>query len=370
MTKKSHQVNGDSAVVHTGLRTVNRRGFMRDVVVGGAAALAAGTLLAPRKASACPDDAAAASNPPIDVKLGTPVDIGELKGLKVTCLSEVGWWDTPKFLADINAAGGMSTSQWAIPFDPKNAGGYSALIEAEELDGTVHTMLLDTGWNVPYMSWVFNREGVAAKLEHRRVERAILSHEHLDHLWGLPALTALDRRIPLFVPSTLTPDAWKFIRQSKHNGPVMPLAPGALYKHFPGFATTLLDVPIILGIHGEQLLYFNVKDKGLVIVSGCCHVGIKSAIDFATNNIVTQTGRFHGLFGGLHISALEVWSPAADQMIDAMQRAHFDIIGSNHCTGIIAVEKMLEKNFPVSMGSANFGSKSNRYIGNGDSLTF
>ena len=362
MTKETQLVKDNSKV--------DRRGFMKDLVVGGAAALAAGTFLAgPRRASACPDDGKLGAVP-VDVTLGSPICIGELKSLKVTCLSEVGWWDTPKFLADINAAGGMSTNQWGIPFDPKNAGGYSALIEAEGLDGKVHTMLLDTGWDVSYMSWVFKREGVAAKLENRLVERAILSHEHLDHFWGLPALCALDRRIPLFVPSTLTADAWKFIRKSKHNGSVAPLAPGSLHVHFPGFASTVLDIPIILGVRGEQILYFNVKDKGLVIVTGCCHCGIKSAIDFAKTNIATETGRFHGLFGGMHISALEVWSPTADQMLDSIQGAQFDVIGSNHCTGIMAVEKMLERGFPVAMGSANFGSKSNRYIGNGDSLSF
>ncbi len=371
MTKEMQLVKDNNKVVETAPRAVNRRGFMKDLVVGGAAALAAGTFLAgPRRANACPDDGKLGDHVPIDVTLGSPASIGELKSLKVTCLSEVGWWDTPKFLADINAAGGMSTSQWGIPFDPKNAGGYSALIEAEDLDGKVHTMLLDTGWDVSYMSWVFKREGVAEKLENRLVERAILSHEHLDHFWGLPALCALNRHIPLVVPSTLTDDAWKFIRQSKHNGPVTPLNPGALHIHFPGFASTVLDIPIILGVRGEQILFFNVKGKGLVIVTGCCHCGIKSAIDFARTNIATETGRFHGLFGGMHISALEVWSPTADQMLDAIQQAQFDVIGSNHCTGIIAVEKMLERGFPVAIGSANFGSKSNRYIGNGDSLSF
>jgi 7,8-dihydropterin-6-yl-methyl-4-(beta-D-ribofuranosyl)aminobenzene 5'-phosphate synthase len=371
MTKEIQIVKDSNKVVETAPRTVDRRGFMKDLVVGGAAALAAGTFLAgPRRANACPDDGTLGADVSTDVTLGSPVSIGEIKSLKVTCLSEVGWWDTPKFLADINAAGGMSTSQWAIPFDPKNAGGYSALIEAEDLDGKVHTMLLDTGWDVSYMSWVFKREGVAQKLENRVVERAILSHEHLDHLWGLPALCAINRYIPLVVPSTLTNDAWGFIWKSRYAGPLTSVKPGCVHKHFPGFASTVLDIPIILGVRGEQILFFNVKGKGLVIVTGCCHCGIKSAIDFARTNIATETGRFHGLFGGMHISALEVWSPTADQMLDSIQQAQFDVIGSNHCTGIIAVEKMLERGLPVAMGSANFGSKSSRYIGNGDSLSF
>lgn len=304
------------------------------------------------------------------VAMGTPADIGELARLEVTCLSEVGWWSTPKFLADVQAGGGTNASQWTMRFDPKNAGGYSALVEAVELDGTRHTVLLDTGWNVPYMSWVFRREGVAEKLENGVVERMILSHEHLDHFWGLPALTAITRKLPIYAPSTLSSEAWDFMERCDVEGPVTRVAPGVLHRHFPGFASAVMDVPIILGIRGEQILLFNVKDKGLVIVTGCGHVGIQNAIAFARENVATRSGRFHGLFGGLHISALDTWSPAADRMLDAIEAARFSRIASNHCTGIAAVEKMLERKLPVVMGTANFGSKSDRYVGNGDSVVF
>jgi len=366
MTTKHRSVEVSNA--SSALRTMDRRGFIKDLAVGGAAVLAAGALAAPGDARACPGDGGAHDQ--VLATTGVPVPIGELKSLKVTCLSEVGWWSTPRFLGDINAAGGMSTNQWTIPFDPKNSGGYSALIEAEECDGTVHTLLLDTGWNTDYMSWVFRREGVAEKLEQGLVDRAILSHEHLDHFWGMPALTALNRKVPLYVPSTLSSDAWTFMDQCKYKGAVTQVTPGVLHKHFPGCASAVIDIPIILGVRGEQLLFFNVKDKGIVIVSGCGHMGIQNAIAYARANVETATGRLYGLFGGLHISALETWSPAADQMLDAMAAAQFTVIASNHCTGIAAVEKMVERGFPVASGSANFGSKSTRYVGNGDAITF
>jgi 7,8-dihydropterin-6-yl-methyl-4-(beta-D-ribofuranosyl)aminobenzene 5'-phosphate synthase len=362
-------VNEEVNDVEVDPRTIDRREFVKRLAMGGATALAAGTVLAsPGKADARQRNRGACEQQA--VRPGSPVAIGELKSLKVTCLSEVGWWSTPQFQAEIKAGGGMNSSQWGMSFTEKNAAGYSALVEAEGCDGKVHTVLLDTGWNVPYMSWVFRREGVAEKLEKGLIDRTILSHEHLDHLWGLPALCALDKRIPLYVPSTLTSKAEKFIEKSRHRGPVSQVAPGTIYKHFPGFATALMDVPIILGIRGEQFLFFNVKGKGLVIVTGCCHSGIKSAIDFARASIATDTGKLHGVFGGLHISALETWSPAADQQLDAMEQAKLTVVGSNHCTGVMAVQKMLERKLPVAMGSANFGSKSNLYVGNGDSIVF
>jgi len=363
MTNESHGSGGSQAP-----RTMDRRSFIRDVALGGAAAvIAGGALAAPDGARACPGDGGA--NDQV-IPVGSPVAIGELKSLKVTCLSEVGWWSTPQFLAEINAAGGMSTSQWTIPFSPKNSGGYSALIEAEACDGTIHTVLLDTGWNTDYMRWVFEREGVAKKLESGLIDRAILSHEHLDHFWGLPALTKLNRKVPFWVPSTLSQNAWNFIDDSKLKGQITQVKPGTVHKHFPGMASTVMDCSAILAIRGEQVLFFNVKDKGLVIVTGCGHFGIQNGIAFARANIQTKANRFYGLFGGLHISALETWSPAADVMLDAIQAAQFSVVASNHCTGLTAMEKMIARGFPVKVGSANFGSKSDRYIGNGDSITF
>jgi 7,8-dihydropterin-6-yl-methyl-4-(beta-D-ribofuranosyl)aminobenzene 5'-phosphate synthase len=351
-----------------GPRTIDRRSFIRDIALGGAAVIAGGALAAaPESARACPGDGGAYDQV---FPIGSPTSIGELKSLKVTCLSEVGWWSTPRFLADINAAGGMSTSQWSIPFDPKNSGGYSALIEAEECDGTVHTLLLDTGWNVEYMSWVFRREGIEEKLRNGIIDRAILSHEHLDHFWGLPALTAINRKVPFWVPSTLSQNAWNFIDDSKLKGHITQVTPGTVHKHFPGCASTVIDCSPILAIRGEQVLFFNVKDKGLVIVTGCGHFGIQNGIAFAKANIQTDTGRMYGLFGGLHISSLETWSPAADVMLDAIQAAQFTVVASNHCTGLTAMEKMIARGFPVALGSANFGSKSDHYVGNGDAITF
>jgi len=211
---------------------------------------------------------------------------------------------------------------------------------------------------------------VTEKLENRLIDRAFLSHEHLDHFWGLPALASRSRGLPLYVPATLSSTARSFIGKSRYHGPVIPLASGTIHKHFPGCASTLRDFQIILGIQGEQILFFNVKDKGLVIVTGCGHCTIQWALDFARTNIVTPTGRIYGVFGGLHISALETWSPAADAMLDAMVAANLSMVASNHCTGVTAVQKMLERNLPVVTGSANFGSKSNLYVGNGDTVLF
>ena len=42
----------------------------------------------------------------------------------------------------------------------------------------------------------------------------------------------------------------------------------------------------------------------------------------------------------------------------------------NHFTGAVAVQKMIDFGYPVVRSTAQFGSKSDVYIGNGNTVTF
>jgi 7,8-dihydropterin-6-yl-methyl-4-(beta-D-ribofuranosyl)aminobenzene 5'-phosphate synthase len=301
-------------------KEIDRRKVMKDVVLGGTAAPTAASL------ASCGSEQVAAS------VLGTKkhaqaTDIGELKSIKIKCLSETGWFDTDLLLADINGAGGMEANQYDIPWDQRNPGGYCALIEAEELDGTVHKFMLDTGWNVPYMHWVFERDGVGKMLKRDEIEFMVLSHEHMDHFWGLPALSKYNSNLKVFVPSTMSSRGWDLIKDCHKEKEVEQLTPGGINTHFPGFATVMFDIPIILGVQGETVLYFNVKDKGIVIATGCGHPTPGAMIEYANNNIVTNSGLNFGLYGGLHIALLEGWSQAAQEMLDDIIRGNFGSLG-------------------------------------------
>lgn len=344
-------------------REMQRREFIQNLAMGTAVMTAGSALTVPTRARACAgyDDV---------VALGTPVDIGELASVKVTCLSGIGWWSNAQFQADMAAGGGSAASQYLTAWDRKNAAGCALYIEATECDGTSHTVLVDTGWNTDYMRWVFLREGKAEELRHRLVERVILTHEHLDHFWGLPALCELDRKVPLYVPGTLTDAGKRLIAEGRHRGPVVPVQFGTAYRHFPGFATALLDFTPSLGIHGEQILYFNVKDRGLVVVTGCCHPGASAAISFATTYLACG-GDFYGLYGGLHLSPFGApLTAAALGQISAIEAAGFEVIACNHCTGLPGVMEMRNRGLPVVSGTARFGSKNTEYVGCGDSMLF
>ncbi len=362
MDKKNlHQSQGLDEQAKHKTDGIGRRNFMKDVAIGG---------LAGASLASSGGQGIAASVPGSEEQaMGNP-DIGELKCVKIKCLSETGWFDTSLLLENINASGGMSTSQYLVQWDKRNPGGYSALIEAEALDGTTHTILLDTGWNVPYMDWVFQREGINTLLSNDVIEFAVISHEHMDHFWGLSVLSKYNRNLRLIIPSTFTERGVDLIASCHNDDEIQRVSPGVINNHFPGFASVMFDIPILLGVQGETVLYFNIKNKGLVIVTGCGHPTPQVMFQYAKDNIVTDSGLFYGLYGGLHISLLESWNPKAQAMLEAIISHNFSAIGSNHCTGVIAVEKMIENGLPVVTGTANFGSKSDKYVGNGDVILF
>ena len=84
---------------------------------------------------------------------------------------------------------------------------------------------------------------------------------------------------------------------------------------------------------GEQAIFFDVKGKGLVVLSGCAHVGIVNTVRQAQKN--AGTDRIHAIMGGFHLIGAKpevIRSTVAD--IKAMKP---DFIVPAHCSGFEAV---------------------------------
>ena len=113
------------------------------------------------------------------------LDIGTVKSLKIDVLTETGWFDDARFKQNMADYGGAEQTQYRIAWDAENAGGYAALLTLTSLDGDVHKILLDTGWNNDWMDYVFARHGVDRMLERGEIDFMVLSHWHLDHFWGI-----------------------------------------------------------------------------------------------------------------------------------------------------------------------------------------
>jgi len=337
-------------------------------------------------------------------------DIGVCRSIKVTNISETSWFDNATLMGDIKGAGGLLVNQYDYnwpPFgngkglgkgsyddgiatikhllpgklheawdiieskcvNPENAGGYACLIEVEEMDGNVRKFLLDSGWSYKWTEECFKREGIDKLLAQGEIEALFFSHEHFDHFWGLPVTLKYAPDIPIYIPEGFYPEGLQYIKDCGHVGTVTTVKPG-LKPIIPGMASYVFAIPIICRVFGEQSLYFNVADKGLVSVTGCCHQGIIQFAETAYQEIKYENNELYGIYGGLHISPFDDWDPKYDDLVISLGDYGFERIGCNHCTGVLCAKKFIAAGYPVVEGSARFRSKDTAYLGNGDVITF
>ncbi len=337
-------------------------------------------------------------------------DFGVCKSVKVTNVSETSWFSNAVLMGDIRNAGGLLVNQYEFnwpPFgngkglangsyedgiakikhllpnrldeaweiieqnsvNPENAGGYACVIEVESMDGQIHKYLLDSGWSYKWMDECFKREGVDKMLENREIEKFFISHAHFDHFWGLPVTYKYDPTIHTYIPEGFYPEDKQYIQDSGHKGQLTEVKNG-LQEIIPGFAVYTFGVPIICRVYGELSMYFNVKDLGLVCVSGCCHEGIIKLADTAYRELKYDNDKMHGIYGGLHISPFEDWDPKYDDLVISMGDWGFEKIGCNHCTGILTAKKFIDRGYNVIQGTARHRSKDKAYLGNGDVIEF
>jgi len=347
------------------MKAICRRDFMKTVLIGGAALSLDAGFMVPHLSAAEQDLKA----------------IGECKKVTFKAISEVGWWDNGVLLADLKKAGGpKEADQWNAEWDAKNPAGSCTLVEVEALDGSKKRFLIDTGWNPKYVDDRFKDEGIDKMLKNGEIDFLYITHEHLDHFWGLETTLKYHPELKIIIPSTFHPPALQLIaggdfpkpqvkNSVKHKGQLVKLKVGEMTKLMDGVVSAGFDIPIILKIQGEQSLYFNVKDKGLVLCTGCCHQTILTFSDYAVKNL-NGKDRLYGLYGGLHIAPFGTLGDEERGWVDKMGSYGFRQIAANHCTGLLAVQRMVELGYPVVKGSGKKGSQSNLYVGNGDSVVF
>ena len=247
-----------------------------------------------------------------------------------------------------------------------------------------HTVLFDTGYTkigVPY-----NLERLGLGLN--GVEAIVVSHNHRDHTGALyPLLEKIGRPIPLFVH----PDAFAFPRyMGQGDGEKRPIprtliradleAQGVEIRETKNPTLLAAGMIMVTGqvervtsfekgmpnalverngrvekdhLLDDQSLVVHLKNRGLVIISGCSHSGIINTILYARK--ISGEEEVHAVVGGFHLSGA-AFEPILEDTVASLKNFSPKIIAPMHCTGWVAMQR-LSREFPDAFILNSVGSK-------------
>jgi 7,8-dihydropterin-6-yl-methyl-4-(beta-D-ribofuranosyl)aminobenzene 5'-phosphate synthase len=238
--------------------------------------------------------------------------------------------------------------------------GFSLLLEVFQ-GSERHQIVLDAGWvdvAVP-----FNLETLGITLQN--VETVVLAHGHLDHFGGLLRLYK-DAIVPRTAPLMVHPEAFLQRHVAFPDGRTarMPQLTRRPFEHL-GVKIQENRDPVLIGsglalltgeiervtdfemgfppgrkfeggemkpdtmVLDEQAIVFQVKDKGLVVVTSCSHPGIINTLLYAQK--LTGETRIYAAIGGFHLTG--PWQSLIDRTVSEMKKFSPEIIVPTHCTG-------------------------------------
>jgi len=250
--------------------------------------------------------------------------------------------------------------------------GFSTLISITQPSKT-QQVLFDFGFSEDGAA--LNAEVLKADLS--RVELLVLSHGHLDHLGGLTRLAKAvgkhgidlvvhpgvfiesryrkgDNGSRVFVPTLsreVTDQIGVNLIESKEPLPLLAGA-GVFLGQIPRVTPYEQGAPdMYCEVDGaekhdpfddDSAIVFHVKDKGLVIISGCAHSGIVNTARYA--QAVTGIQEVFAVMGGFHLSGADFEGVIAPTTA-GLKEIDPQYVIPTHCSGREAVQYM-EKEMP------------------------
>ena len=239
--------------------------------------------------------------------------------------------------------------------------GFSALVSVRR-GATTTTLLFDTGLSPDAM--VTNADRLGADLS--AIQAVVLSHGHFDHAGGLAGLAG--KQSARSLPMVVHPMIWTRRRLA---------VPGREPEELPtlsrralegeGFAvierrqpSLLVDGSVLITgevdrttefEHGmppshqawtgsawehdplvidDQALVVHLRDRGLVVLTGCAHAGAINIVRHARR--LTGVPTLHALVGGFHLSG-PAFEPIIGRTVDALTEMAPALVVPGHCTG-------------------------------------
>lgn len=104
---------------------------------------------------------------------------------------------------------------------------------------------------------------------------------------------------------------------------------------------------------GEQAFFFNVKGKGLVVLSGCAHAGIVNTVRQAQK--VSGVQKLHAVLGGFHL--INAKPEIIEKTVADIKALKPDYIVPTHCTGfeaIVAFRQEMPNEFVINTAGTQY----------------
>lgn len=174
--------------------------------------------------------------------------------------------------------------------------GFAALVETNR-----EILLFDTGWD----GTLLLKHMQKLQINPVHIKKLILSHQHWDHIGGLPEVLQANPKIKVYAPASFSENLKREI----------------------GVRASLIEikepVEISQSIRSTGELGDKIKEQALIldtgngcyVLTGCAHPGLASILDSAL-----VCGKVKGILGGLHDS-------------EEFERLKgLDIIAVGHCT--------------------------------------
>ena len=189
--------------------------------------------------------------------------------------------------------------------------GFSALITVEA-GGRRQSVLYDGGLSA--LALQHNLDVMQIDVSNLRA--IAISHGHVDHHGGLEGL--FRRGVTLVATSNLPPRQVARVTSYEKGFPVqVARSSGGDWEPDPW-------------TWDDQNIVVNVRDRGLVIVSGCSHAGVVNVIRNAQQ--LTGEARVAGVIGGFHLTGA-LFEPLIPETIADITAIGVERIVPAHCTG-------------------------------------
>ena len=107
--------------------------------------------------------------------------------------------------------------------------------------------------------------------------------------------------------------------------------------------------PLVLD---DRALVIRIKEKGLVIISGCAHAGIINTVRYAQQ--ITGLAKVYAIFGGFHLAGKE-FEKRIEPTIEELKDINPELIVPSHCTGWRAIISIAQT-FPNAFACSSVGN--------------